>query len=57
MVKRIIIAGDNDDAGIKAVNDAAAIFVRGGLKVSISIPKTPKADWNDELGKISHDLR
>jgi putative DNA primase/helicase len=44
----LIIAGDNDEAGRKAAEAAAAALVRPGRPVRVAIP-TAYNDWNDAL--------
>ena len=45
----IIIAADNDDAGLAAAEDAATRLEAAGRVVSIVYPKTKGADFNDVL--------
>ena len=45
---KIIIAADNDEAGLKAANQASIIFLNQGIEVSIAVPKHGN-DFNDTL--------
>jgi len=48
-ISEIIIAIDNDDAGIKAGNKASEIYLSQGYNVKIAKPKHPYNDFNDML--------
>ena len=47
-VRTVVIAADNDDAGIKAAEDAAARLTREGRKVKVAKPPA-NMDFNDVL--------
>lgn len=48
-VERLIIARDNDRAGVQAANAAAQKYFLQGLKVSIAAPPHPFKDFNEAL--------
>lgn len=48
-VKRLIIALDNDKAGLSAGAKAKAAYKRPGLKVEFRVPRTEGHDWLDAL--------
>lgn len=48
-VRRVVIAADNDEAGIAAANKAARAFSGRGLTVRIIRPLPGFKDYNDEL--------
>jgi putative DNA primase/helicase len=48
-VRRVIIAADNDEPGIKATDAASKAYRQCGYQVRIASPRTEKADWNDVL--------
>jgi len=50
-VRSVVIAADNDKAGAKAADDAAAAFSRDGRKVRIIRPMPGCKDFNEELQK------
>jgi len=51
-VRRIVIAGQNDDAGRLAVRTAAARLVDQGFDVGTMWPAAEFKDWNDQLRGI-----
>lgn len=50
-VKHLIIAVDNDDAGLKAANNCQQIWVAAGKKVTLITPPQQKADLNDFINQ------
>jgi hypothetical protein len=48
-VQDVLIAGDNDEVGLKAANSLAARLRRDGLEVQIVVPPVPDTDFNDVL--------
>jgi len=53
VVREIVIAGQNDDAGRVAVNKAAAALGDQGFLVSTMFPDPQFKDWNDQLRGIA----
>jgi DNA primase len=51
-VRSVVLAGDNNDAGRLAVEQAAIAFAERGLSARIMFPATGFKDWNDELRGI-----
>ena len=51
-VSEVILAGDNNDGGRKAVDEAEAAYLSQGLAVSSIYPDQSFKDWNDELRGI-----
>jgi len=49
IVKRVIIAGQNNTAGRVAVNKAAIALAERGLLPSFAWPGAQYDDWNDQL--------
>ena len=52
---KIIIVVDNDEAGWKGANSAAAIWKQAGHSVHLAIPPGDHKDWNDVLRAIRND--
>lgn len=52
-VRKVIVAADQDEPGIKAAKIAAEAYGSQGYQVSIVSPQTDKADWNDVLKRES----
>jgi hypothetical protein len=48
-VERLIIFGDNGEAGVTAAERAAIKHARQGLTIEINYPPSGSKDWNDEL--------
>lgn len=48
-VERITLAGDNGDAGRRAVDLATAAFMKDGIAVNAIYPDAEFKDWNDQL--------
>ncbi len=48
-VRKIIIAADNDQAGIEGARKAAQTYAGRGLVASVLLPLPGAKDWNDEL--------
>ena len=48
-VRRIIIAADNDIAGINAAHEARRRWVAEGRRVRVAMPSRPGEDFNDVL--------
>lgn len=46
-LRRLVIFGDNDDAGRNAADKLTARATRAGLHVEAVFPRTPGADWAD----------
>jgi DNA primase len=49
IVKRVIIARQNNTAGRVAANKAAIALVNRGLEVGHAAPAAEFDDWNDQL--------
>jgi DNA primase len=49
VINEIIIAADNDKAGIDAANKLAERLLKQGYKVKIAIPPKAGTDFNDVL--------
>ena len=47
LAAEVVIAADHDEAGLKAAEQAAALWTSQGRKVSITYPPTPGTDFND----------
>ncbi|MFQ3894589.1 CHC2 zinc finger domain-containing protein [Sphingobium sp. R-7] len=52
-VTSVTLAGDNGEAGGKAVIKARAAYIAQGRDVSSIFPELPFKDWNDQLQRIS----
>ena len=50
-IKRLVIYGDNDDAGKEAADALAMRAIKYGIRAHIEVPHTPGFDWNDALLK------
>ena len=48
-VERITLAGDNGDAGRRAVDLATAAFMKDGIAVNAIYPDAEFKAWNDQL--------
>jgi DNA primase len=48
-VRSVVLAGDNGNAGVAAVEEARAAFMERGLSVREIFPDPEFKDWNDEL--------
>jgi DNA primase len=51
-VRGVVLAGDNNPAGLAAVEQAGVIFAERGLVVRTMFPAPEFKDWNDELRGI-----
>jgi len=49
MVESVVIAGDNNAAGVAAAEAAAMAFAEQGKGVAVVFPDPAYSDWNDEL--------
>jgi DNA primase len=47
-IKHLVLAFDNDDAGIKSILKFIPIIIEKGLSVSVALPKVEK-DWDEEF--------
>lgn len=54
VVRRIVIAGQNNTAGRVAVEKAAIAMAERGLDVSFAWPAPHFDDWNDQLRGLTH---
>jgi DNA primase len=52
-VRSVIIAGQNDDAGRRAVDAATQCYSANGLEVRCIFPDPKFRDWNDELRGVA----
>ena len=48
-VHSVVLAGDNGEAGRKAVEEAHAVYLKQGLSVREIFPDPEFKDWNDEI--------
>lgn len=48
-VQRLVLAGDNNESGRKAVAAAHVIHAETGIQVQEVFPDAPYRDWNDQL--------
>jgi putative DNA primase/helicase len=46
-IRELIIAADNDEAGLSAAREAARLWARPGLIIRIAFPSDEGKDWND----------
>lgn len=49
VVRTVLLAGDNNEAGRTAVGQARAVYSEQGLSVHEVFPDAPFKDWNDQL--------
>jgi DNA primase len=56
-VKEVVVAADNDRAGVEAAEALAHRVIFEGRKVWLAVPSSPGDDWLDVLNRESSGVK